>query len=316
MLQNCSLKRQALRQGLKKVSENGKSLVIIASSHYNKKNNKIIIEEAEKAFEKFLFVPINKIRIVEEKGESKLLYKGVNLLEFDACYPRFGSRDYFMGEAVLRILDDAKIYTPVSLKGFQLSNHKYYSIKKLAEENLPTVLTLLSISPSAVKRISKEFDFPLVLKLISGFAGKGVMLVNDDSQLKSILDTVHLFEEYIATQKYVESNATDIRCYVFGEKVLTVKRTGTKGDWRANISRGGKAEIIPGTKKMSEIAVRAAKTLGFDICAIDFIETSLVKEGFVIIEANFQPGPFRKFLGNRVPKEIMEFIRSKIEKAK
>jgi len=299
-----------------KVPESKKSLVVIASTHYNRKNNKILIEEAEKAFEKFLFVPINKIEITEERGVSKLLFKGHNLLDFDACYPRFGSNDYFMGEAVLSILDSAPIYSPVSLRGFQLSNHKYYSIKKLAEENLPTVLTSLSISPSVVERISKEFSFPLVLKLISGFAGKGVMRVDNNAQLKSILDTVHLFEESITTQKYVEGHSSDIRCYVFGDKTLTVKRTGAGEDWRANISRGGSAKIIKNKKKMSEAAVKAARILGFDICAIDFIETKAVEEGFVIIEANFQPGPFRKFLGNRVPKEMVEFIRSKSEKRK
>jgi len=29
---------------------------------------------------------------------------------------------------------------------------------------------------------------------------------------------------------------------------------------------------------------------------------------------NYQPGPFRKFLGNVVPKKMMEFIRKKVEK--
>jgi len=293
-----------------------KSMVVIASSNYNKKNNKILIEEAEKNFKKFLFVPINKTHIVEEKGESKIMFKNHNLLDFDIVYPRFGSRDYFMGEAVLKILEKANCYCPVSLKGFQLSNHKYYSIKKLAEENLPTVLTALSVSPKAVEKLSKEFSFPLVLKLISGFAGKGVVRVENESQLKSILDTVHLFEEYIATQKYVEGHSSDVRCYVFGDKVLIVKRQGAKGDWRANISRGGSAKIIKGSKAMEEAAIKAARILGFDICAVDLIETNTTKEGFVIIEVNFQPGPFMKFLGSRIPQEMMEFIRSKVEKSK
>ncbi len=301
---------------MKKQNEPGKSLVVVASTNYNKKNSQLLIEEGKKAFEKFLFVPINRIKIAEERGESKLYYKGIDLLEFDACYPRFGSNDFFMGEAVLRILDGSKIYCPVSLKSYQLSNHKYYSIKKLAEAGLPVVLTSLSVSPGVVEKISKEFSFPLVLKLISGFAGKGVMRVENDSQLKSILDTVHLFEESITTQKYVESDSSDIRCYVFGDEVLAVKRQGAKGDWRANISRGGSAEIIQGSKALKEAAKKAAEVLGFGICAIDFIETSVVKEGFTIIEANFQPGPFRKFLGNRVPKEMMEFVRSKVEKGK
>mgnify|MGYP000088295576 CR=1 FL=1 len=288
------------------------SIAIIASTHYNRGNNKILIEEAEKAFEKVLFVPINKLTVIEENGVSKIMYKNTNLLEFDACYPRFGSRDYFMGEAVLRVIDSAPIYSPVSLKGYQISNHKYYTVKKLAESKIPCVLTSLSASPQAVENIVEEFGFPLVLKLISGFAGKGVMLIRDSSELRSILDTVHLFEEYISAQRFIPNANTDIRCYVFGSKVLSVKRTGAPNDWRANISRGGKAEIIEGNKKMERYAVKAAKALGFDICAVDFVETELTRQGFAVIEVNFQPGPFRKFLGNTVPKMMMEFIKKKV----
>jgi len=296
------------------MTKSQKSMVVIASTHYNKKNNKIFVEEAEKAFEKFLFVPINKITMVEENGSTKLMFKEKNLLDFDIVYPRFGSNDYFMGEAILMAIEKSSAYCPVSLKGYQLSNHKYYSIKKLAENKIPTVLTSLSVSPSVVEKISKEFSFPLVLKLISGFAGKGVMRVENQSQLKSILDTVHLFEDAITTQKYIEGRSSDIRCYVFGDTVLTVKRKGAGGDWRANISRGGSAKIIRPLKGMKEIAIKCARILGFDICAIDFMESKSVKEGFVVIEANFQPGPFRKFLGSRVPMEIMKFIREKTDK--
>jgi len=290
------------------------SLTIIASTHYNRKNNQILIKEAEKAFDKVLFVPRNKLTIVEENGTSKIMYKNTNLLEFDACYPRFGSNDYFMGEAVLRVIDTAPVYSPVSLKGYQIANHKYYTVKKLAESRIPCVLTSLSASPQVMENMVEEFGFPLVLKLISGFAGKGVMLIRDSSELKSILDTVHLFEEYLSAQRFVPNANSDIRCYVFGNKVLSVRRTGAKDDWRANISRGGKAEIIEGNKKMERYAVKAAKALGMDICAVDFVETELTRQGFAVIEVNFQPGPFKKFLGSTVPKLMMEFIKKKISK--
>ncbi|MEM4662881.1 MAG: RimK family alpha-L-glutamate ligase [Candidatus Diapherotrites archaeon] len=292
------------------------SLLIIAASRYNKGNSKVLLEEANKAFDKVLFVPINKLTIVHKNGSSKLLYKGMNLLDFDACYPRFGSTDYFLGEAVLKVLESAKIYMPVSLKGYQISNHKYYTIKKISEHGIPCVLTSLSASPQSLESIADEIGFPLVLKLISGFGGRGVMLVSNKKDLQSILDTVHLFEEYITAQKFLPTGNTDIRCYVFGDEVLSVRRIGAPNDWRANVSRGGRAEIIKGNKKMEECAVKVSKVLGFDICAVDFMETDLTNEGFAVIEVNFQPGPFRKFLGNTVPKKMMEFIREKVEKKK
>ena len=290
------------------------SIAIIAASRYHKENNKLLIQEAEKVFDKVLFVPVNRIAIVEDKNESKIMFKSTNLLEFDACYARFGASDFLIGEAVLRILDKASCYCPVSLKGYQISNHKYYTIKKLGEAKIPCLATALTVSPEIASTLAEKLSYPVVVKLIKGFAGKGVMLIREQAELKAILDTVHLFEDNIALQEYARCDNTDIRCYVFGDEVISVKRIGAEGDWRANISRGGKAELTEGSPKMEKYAVKAAKLLGFDICAVDFVETELTKQGFAVVEVNFQPGPFRKYLGNLIPKKMMEFIYEKAKR--
>ena len=44
--------------------------------------------------------------------------------------------------------------------------------------------------------VKSNIGYPVVMKLISGFAGKGVVLIHDKKQLESILDAVHLFEEF------------------------------------------------------------------------------------------------------------------------
>ncbi len=291
-----------------------KRLLLIGSRRYKKRTIKSLIEEGEKLFDSVLFVPIHKIRIVEEKGENRLYYKDIDLLKFDVCYPRMGAKDFFLAQAVLKIIDDSNMYSPVTLESYQYSNHKYYTVKKLIEAGLPTLPSSLSISSEASNKTINKFGFPVVLKLISGFAGKGVMLVKDKKQLASILDTVHLFEEYVSAQVYAKSGNSDIRCYVFGDEVITAQRTGAKGDWRANMSRGGKVKLIKTTPQLKKIAVKAARTLKFDICAVDFIKTKKVKGGFAIIEINFQPGPFYEFLGNTVTKAMIEFLYKKASK--
>ncbi len=291
-----------------------KRLLIIGSRRYKKKTVKSLIAEGEKLFDSVLFVPVHKIRIVEEKGENKLFYKDIDLLKFDACYPRTGAKDFFLAEAVLKIIDDSEMYSPVTLESYQYSNHKYYTVKKLAEAGIPTLDASLSVSAEASSSVIKKFGFPVVLKLISGFAGKGVMLVKDKKQLASILDTLHLFEEYVSAQKYAAAGNTDIRCYVLGEEVIAAKRTGAKGDWRANMSRGGSVKPIKATPRMKKLAVEAARALKFDICAVDMIETRKAngKKRVAVIEVNFQPGPFQKFLGNKITKAMVEFIHEKV----
>ncbi len=290
-------------------------LLIIGSKKYKKSTVKMLLEEGRKKFDSVVFAPVHKIRIIEEKGESKLYYKEKNLKNFDIVYPRLSSLDFFMAEPILQILSKSKAYCPVSLKGFQVSNNKYLTIKSLTGKNVPITLTSLSISPKVVKQTVESFGFPVVLKLISGFAGKGVMLVNREQELQAILDTVHLFEHVVSAQKFIESKGTDLRCYVTGNKVITVERKSAGDDFRANISRGGSAKQIKTSPELEKIALTVSKSLNMDICAVDFIKTSETKEGFIVIEINFVPGPFRKFLGNKIVKDWINFLHSKIETA-
>jgi len=284
------------------------SLLIIGSRRFKKSTVRMLLEEAQAVFDRALFVPVNKIRIISENGINKLFYKGRELSGFNVCYPRVSSKDFFFAQAVIGALENSGAYIPVSLRGFIVSNHKYYTIKVLSDASVPIVKSSLFISPETGKQSIKEFGLPVVVKTLGGFAGKGVVLVDSEKQFESILDTVQLFQEVISAQKFVEGKNSDIRCYVIGEKVIAVRRTGKQGEWRANISRGGSAIEIEATKEMLGIAKKAARAMKLDICAIDLIET---KKGLAVIEVNFMPGPFKKFLGNRIAKEIIAFLHKK-----
>jgi ribosomal protein S6--L-glutamate ligase len=281
---------------------------IIGSKHYKTSTVKSLVKEGKKLFGKVTFAPIDKIKLVFEDNKAKLLFRGLNLLDYDVCYPRFSSKDYVLGEAVLKAIAGSSVYCPVDLRSYQVTNHKYYTIKELANAKIPIVKSSLFTSPDSAKQIISEFGMPVVVKTLSGFAGKGVILVENEKQLDSILDAVHLFEEFISAQKFVKGKNSDIRCYVIGKNVIAVKRIGKQGEWRANVSRGGSAEEIPVTNEMKKIALDSAKLLKMGICAVDLIET---KSGLAVIEVNFMPGPLQKYLGNRITKEMVEFLYKK-----
>ncbi|MCX6803975.1 MAG: hypothetical protein NTY48_05410, partial [Candidatus Diapherotrites archaeon] len=84
-----------------------------------------------------------------------------------------------------------------------------------------------------------------------------------------------------------------------------------KGEWRANVSRGGSASLINPTPEMLSIAKTTAKTIGMDICAVDLMEQ---KNKLAVIEVNFMPGPFKKFLGTTVVQEWVRLLADKSEK--
>ncbi len=287
---------------------NKKSLLIIGSRTYKKSTVNALIEEAKNRFEKVAFIPIDKITIQTSQGKAGLFYKGKNLSDYDVIYPRISARDMLLGEAVLKIIENTDAYCPLSLSSYQITNHKFFTSQKLSNNNIPGLLSTLSISPKYADFAVNETGYPFVMKLISGFAGKGVVLVNNKEQMDSILDAIHLFEEFICTQKFVKGKDHDVRCYVIGDYVIAVKRKCKKGDWRANVSRGGFASLINPTPEMLLIAKKAAKTLNMDICAVDLMEH---KNKWVVIEVNFMPGPFKKFLGNTVIQEWMRLLSDK-----
>lgn len=290
------------------------SLAVIGTMHFKKATAKSLKAEGSRLFKEFLFVPIDRLVVSTEKGRAKILYKKRNLLEFDAIFPRLNSKDFGMAQVVLKILEEQKkAYVPSSFSGYNVSNHKFYTIKELAKANIPIIASSLFISPEAASETIKELGFPTVLKLLSGFAGKGVILVRDEKQLQSILDAVQMFDEFISAQKFIEGKNSDIRCYVFGEKVIAVKRTGKQGEWRANISRGGSAKEIPLTSEMKQIALASAKALKLEICAVDLIETA---SGLAVVEVNFMPGPFKDFLGNKITREWIKFLFKKVSERK
>jgi ribosomal protein S6--L-glutamate ligase len=294
----------------KNKKSNIKSFLIIGSKRFKKSTVNSMIEESKKLFDSVTFVTVDKIEVKTEDGEVDLVYKGKSLLGYSAIYPRFSSKDYVMGEAILKVIENSNIYCPVNLQSYQITNHKYFTAQRLSDKGIPGVVTTFFISPKFAELSVQETGYPVVMKLISGFAGKGVVLIHDKKQMESILDAVHLFEEFISMQKFIKGENKDIRCYVIGKEVIAVQRTGKKGDWRANISRGGTAQVLEPNEEMKKIALDAASVLGMDICAIDLMVS---QKGYVIIEVNFMPGPFMKYLGNDIITKWVSFIRQKVE---
>jgi glutathione synthase/RimK-type ligase-like ATP-grasp enzyme len=88
-----------------------------------------------------------------------------------------------------------------------------------------------------------------------------------------------------------------------------MKRTAPKNDFRANISNGGTGEKYEVTPEIEEIAIDTADVLGLDIAGIDLLFT---KEGFVVCEANSNPGfsGFNQYCNVNVADHIVNYIEN------
>jgi ribosomal protein S6--L-glutamate ligase len=73
-----------------------------------------------------------------------------------------------------------------------------------------------------------------------------------------------------------------------GEVVAAMRRQAKRGEFRANVHRGGWGERITRLPKRYErLALTAAKAVGLDIAGVDLLESA---SGPMLLEVNSSPG--------------------------
>jgi len=122
-----------------------------------------------------------------------------------------------------------------------------------------------------LEKIEKELFFPIVVKECFGSFGQQVYLVKNREELiekvKEIEPKPMLFQEFIET-----SRGKDIRLQVVGDKVVaSMYRYSENGDFRANITNGGKMKPYDPTKEQKDLAIRCCQILGLDFAGVDIL---------------------------------------------
>ncbi|MFB6265804.1 MAG: RimK family alpha-L-glutamate ligase, partial [Candidatus Nanohaloarchaea archaeon] len=244
------------------------------------------IEAAKNHFDTVLGVPLENVRTVYDGGAS-LMYRDTDLTGFDCVFIRFFGDDLLYGENIPEILEENGVYTQLDVDSLTISSNKFYTTKVLEEGGLPVPDSTYTLSTGETERMAEELGYPVVIKLITGYGGKGVMKADSAEDLTPIIDTLTLFEQDVCLQEYVENPGEDIRIVVLGDETYSYRRVGGEEEFRSNISAGGEREEFDAPEEMREAALKAAGLAGFEFCGVDIIER---EEGFVIGEINESPG--------------------------
>ena len=87
---------------------------------------------------------------------------------------------------------------------------------------------------------------PVVIKLLEGTQGIGVVLAETSNSAESIIQAFRGVKANILVQEFIkEAGSTDIRALVVGGRVVAaMQRTGSSGDFRSNLHRGGSANHV------------------------------------------------------------------------
>lgn len=122
-----------------------------------------------------------------------------------------------------------------------------------------------------LQNVSKRLGFPIVIKECFGSFGQQVYLVNDYHELeKKVLE---LGAKPILFQKFINSSfGKDIRLQVVGSEVIaSMLRYSESGDFRANLSIGGRMEVYNPSKEQIELALRCCREIGLDFAGVDIL---------------------------------------------
>lgn len=224
------------------------------------------------------------------KKSPSIHYKGNILALPDAIIPRIGANRTFYGAAILRQFETMGVYTVNRSIAITRSRDKLRSLQLLARKGVDLPATgFAHVNGNLQDLMGIVGGAPFIIKLIEGTQGIGVVLVETEKTAESVLQAMLELRGNLIVQEYIkESNGSDIRCFVIGDKVVaSMRRQAKSGDFRSNVHRGGSAEAIKITKAERELAVKATKVLGLQVAGVDLLRSS---RGPLIIEVNSSPG--------------------------
>ena len=196
-----------------------------------------------------------------------------------------------------------------------ISSDKYRTYLKLQDAGLTQPKTVLISSVDTWKESLEALDtkFPIIMKTLEGSKGVGVLFVESERSLDSLIQL--LFNENedvdLLIQEYVKTDG-DIRVIVLGNEVIgSMKRSVIEGDFRSNVSQGAKVKEYPLTELEREHCLLASKAISGSWTAVDFIPSKNPKtKPPYIIEVNHSPGTegIEEATGDNIVKKVITYF--------
>lgn len=167
----------------------------------------------------------------------------------------------------------------------------YLALRRLAPHivqpaTLITPHTFRSVDWSGTEFVADavaSLGLPLVAKEAFGSFGAQVHLIHSEAELVAFLG--QLGTRPALLQEFVEAtHGQDTRLQVVGgEVVAAIKRTAHDGDFRANLTNGGTAEVYEPTAEEVAMAVDTCDALGLTFAGVDLLFGA---DGPVLCEVN------------------------------
>lgn len=208
-----------------------------------------------------------------------------------------------------------------SSAAIELCDDKSLTHLALEDENIPVPTTIIApmtytgvgyTDLDFVRYVEEQLGFPMIIKECFGSFGQQVYLVKNQKELFS--KVVELAGRPFLFQQYIKSSfARDIRIQVVGNQVVAAMyRYSDTGDFRANISNGGKMENYEPSKEQKELALTVCKKLGLDFAGVDILFDEEEKPILCEVNSNAHFKNIYDCTGVNVADYIIEYLLGKL----
>ncbi len=286
----------------------------ILSQHPELYSTRRLVEACEsRGHEAVVINPLNCYMNINSV-QPTIHLEGEDIGHFDAIIPRIHANITFYGCALVRQFEMMGVYAINDSISISRSRDKLRALQLLSRQNVGMPITGFASKPDDIPDlISMVGGAPLVIKLLEGTQGIGVVLAETKKAAESVIEAFLGLKANIMVQEYIkESNGSDIRCFVVGDKVVAaMKRQGPEGDFRSNLHLGGTAEKIKITPEERKTAVAAVKAMGLGVAGVDILRSA---RGPLVLEVNSAPGieGIENATGLQVAEKIIEHIEKSV----
>ncbi len=269
---------------------------------------KLIIEEAKKLF-KVHYAPIKDITLTVSGNSTKIEHNSRDVTDIDYFLPKIDALRAYYGYQIVKAFEFyPNIPKPYSARAIQIAHDKFLTTAILSHNKIPVPKTYLVKTKKGIRHLSSKIKFPIMIKLMNGSGGAGVMYVENEEAMGSIIESMNILKQEALVQEYVENPGEDLRVLVAGSEILgAMKRVAAPGEKRANIKAGGHGVRYVPTKEIAEISFKSAEAIEAKMCAIDIVEGA---DGPKVIEVNINPGirGLTEATGTNIAKKIVEYV--------
>jgi ribosomal protein S6--L-glutamate ligase len=257
-------------------------------------------------------IDIYKLRVAAFPKKWDVFYPRLKLSKLDTVF--------FRGCLIPTSLFDFRLTASEHLEGMgievinpskatRICRNKFSAIQVLQKHGVPTPKTRAALTPKAAMRSIRKMKKPVIIKLLSGSHGKGVMRICSNDEAESVIDALWALGEIIYFQEYIETAGKDIRVIVLGNEVVTaMERSARNGDFRSNLTRGGKGEKVEIDDDLRKLALKAAKSVGAVFAGVDIVVDGKPR----VLEVNINPGlKISRITKVNIAQKVVDYIAEK-----